>query len=276
MPDQPAKSIFGFSWGSGEKQAERLATPEELAEYGALGPDPETEAKILALFEEQLLQDLIKEIPPQPVVPGSPAAATEIALTETPVNVNEPAEARKPELVMQSAMQEIALKPAANRIPSPIQTLVEVATGPTQVSIAVPVEVPHQPSPADVAAAKALLEDDIAAEPVAAVEETGIAEEVVSEREAAEVLPRPVGTGDLLEFAEVLDQHRLWVESGGKEGAQGHFAGADLTGVDLTAANLQGAELQKANLRGADLSMANLRNANLVEADLRETNLLGT
>jgi uncharacterized protein YjbI with pentapeptide repeats len=138
------------------------------------------------------------------------------------------------------------------------------------------VEVPHQPSPADVAAAKALLEDDIAAEPVAAVEETGIAEEVVSEREAAEVLPRPVGTGDLLEFAEVLDQHRLWVESGGKEGAQGHFAGADLTGVDLTAANLQGAELQKANLRGADLSMANLRNANLVEADLRETNLLGT
>ena len=70
MPDQPAKSIFGFSWGSGEKQTERLATPEELAEYGALGPDPETEAKILALFEEQLLQDLIKEIPPQPVEPG--------------------------------------------------------------------------------------------------------------------------------------------------------------------------------------------------------------
>ena len=74
----------------------------------------------------------------------------------------------------------------------------------------------------------------------------------------------------------MLDRHRRWVESGGNKGAQGHFAGADLTDVDLTAANLQGADLQKANLRGADLSMANLRNANLVEADLRDTDLLGT
>ena len=81
---------------------------------------------------------------------------------------------------------------------------------------------------------------------------------------------------DLLVFAEILDQHRQWVESGGSAGARGDFAGADLAGADLTGVNLQGAQLQKANLRGADLSMANLRGANLVEADLREANLLGT
>ncbi|HKI11113.1 MAG TPA: pentapeptide repeat-containing protein [Candidatus Acidoferrum sp.] len=80
---------------------------------------------------------------------------------------------------------------------------------------------------------------------------------------------------DLLVFAEVLDQHRQWLESGGSAGARGEFAGADLAGADLTGVNLQGAQLQKVNLRGADLSMANLRGANLVEADLREANLLG-
>jgi len=80
---------------------------------------------------------------------------------------------------------------------------------------------------------------------------------------------------ELLEVAEALDQHRLWVESNGKEGIRGDFAGANLSDADLTAVNLQGADLTKVNLRGADLSMANLRGANLVEADLRETNLLG-
>jgi uncharacterized protein YjbI with pentapeptide repeats len=256
MPDQPAKSILGFSWGSGEKQAERLATPEELAEYGALGPDPETEAKILALFEEQLLQDLIQEIPAQPVVPGSPAAATE-SITETPVNVNEPAEARKIELLAGSLLEGIASKPVADPVPTPMQTIYElVADNAAEEPVRATTGIVALPSAADVAAAKSLLEED--------------AEEPVLEAK------RSAGTGDLLEFAEVLDQHRMWVESAGSTGAPGHFAGADLTGVDLTAAILQGAELQKANLRGADLSMANLRNANLVEADLREANLLGT
>ena len=81
---------------------------------------------------------------------------------------------------------------------------------------------------------------------------------------------------DLLEFAEILDQHRLWLDSAEAAGTRGDLSGMNLAGRDLTAVNLQGALLNKTILRGADLSMANLRGANLVEADLREANLLGS
>ena len=262
MPDQPAKSFLGFSWGgSAAKSEERLATPEELAEYGALGPDPETEAKILALFEEQLLQDLIRESPaketlPPTVDPAAPAAATETA-TENPVKANEPAEAQK-----------VALPPEV------LEMLAEESV-PITTDEPAPEKFNVSPEHATEVPAAAVADNSIEQE---VLKEWAIEPPVVTETEdAASVAESPVAaSGDLLQFAEQLDQHRLWVESAGKEGVQGHFAGVDLTGVDLTGVNLQGAELQKADLRGADLSMANLRNANLVEADLRDTNLLGT
>jgi uncharacterized protein YjbI with pentapeptide repeats len=80
----------------------------------------------------------------------------------------------------------------------------------------------------------------------------------------------------LIELAEVLDEHKLWVESGGDSGVKADLCGVNLAGADLTGVNLQGALLTKANLTRADLSMANLRGANLVHADLRNTTLLGT
>src|ERR1700691_3214002 len=79
----------------------------------------------------------------------------------------------------------------------------------------------------------------------------------------------------MLELAEVLDQHRIWVESGGETGAKADLCGVSLAKADLTGVNLQGASLQRVNLAGADLSMANLRGASLVQADMRDTNLLG-
>ena len=82
--------------------------------------------------------------------------------------------------------------------------------------------------------------------------------------------------GWMLELATILDQHRLWVESGGEEGTKADLCGANLEGADLTGVNLQGAFLQRAKLRGADLAMANLRHASLVQADLCNANLLGT
>lgn len=80
---------------------------------------------------------------------------------------------------------------------------------------------------------------------------------------------------DLLEFASILDQHRIWVETGGDEGAKANLSGVNLENSDLTGVNLQGAILQRANLRNADLSMANLRGASLVQADLSNASLLG-
>lgn len=80
----------------------------------------------------------------------------------------------------------------------------------------------------------------------------------------------------LIELAEVLDQHKLWVESGGESGRRADLSGVNLAHADLTGANLQSAVLDKAKLAGADLSMANLRGASLVQADLRDAILLGT
>src|ERR1700694_2358559 len=80
----------------------------------------------------------------------------------------------------------------------------------------------------------------------------------------------------LLDLAEILDQHKMWVESGGESGVKADLCGVNLSHSDLTGVNLEGAFIQRANLIGADLSMANLRGASLVQADLRDANLLGT
>jgi hypothetical protein len=86
----------------------------------------------------------------------------------------------------------------------------------------------------------------------------------------------PPSSIPLIELAQILDEHKMWVESGGDAGVKADLTGANLAGADLTGVNLQDAILTKTNLAGADLSMANLRGANLVHADLRETILLGT
>jgi uncharacterized protein YjbI with pentapeptide repeats len=80
----------------------------------------------------------------------------------------------------------------------------------------------------------------------------------------------------LLELAEILDQHKIWVESGGESGVKADLCGINLAKADLTGVNLQGASLIRMNLAGADLSMANLRGASLVRSNLQNANLLGT
>lgn len=80
----------------------------------------------------------------------------------------------------------------------------------------------------------------------------------------------------LIDLAEILDQHKQWVESGGETGVKADLTGVNLSKADLTGVNLQGAHLHRVNLSGADLSMANLRGASLVRAHLQNTNLLGT
>lgn len=63
--------------------------------------------------------------------------------------------------------------------------------------------------------------------------------------------------------------------AGDKNLSATNLEGADLRGLDLSAAiiqtsNLKNADLQNANLRGVDLSLSNLSGANLRNADLRD------
>jgi len=95
--------------------------------------------------------------------------------------------------------------------------------------------------------------------------------------QAAETSTKAEAAGiSLIDLAEILDQHKIWVESGGEKGTRADLSNVNLAHADLTGVNLQGAALNKTKLQGADLSLANLRGTSLVQADLRDTNLLGT
>ncbi len=72
------------------------------------------------------------------------------------------------------------------------------------------------------------------------------------------------------ELQKILEAHRMWVESEGKEGER-----AALGGANLQKAHLREAKLQKAHLREAKLQKAHLREAKLQGADLIEANLQG-
>jgi uncharacterized protein YjbI with pentapeptide repeats len=228
MPDKPAEHKKKNGETPKDMVRERLATPEELAEFGALPPDPVTESQILELLEEQMRE--------------TPAESPEVVvLEETRVEI--------PEKIIEVSK-------------APPETVMDGQT---------------------VAQAEAMVELEALAE-AAALQESEV--EAPKKKEDAALSATESAKGshaahgvlrhDVLEFAEVLDQHRRWAESGGKEGVQGDLSGCNLSEADLTSVNLQGAVLQKVNFRGADLSMANLRGASLVEADLRDTNLLGT
>ncbi len=87
------------------------------------------------------------------------------------------------------------------------------------------------------------------------------------------------------ELANILEAHRKWVESAGKEGERAILGRANLQGAalwgaklqkaDLGFANLQGAYLPEANLQGADLRGAKGQGAVLIQANLQKANLLG-
>ena len=82
------------------------------------------------------------------------------------------------------------------------------------------------------------------------------------------------------ELNQVLEQHKLWIETNGAEGQRANLFDAELycaylAGTDLRDANLIGANLARANLWGANLYAANLTGANLNCANLSGANLMG-
>ena len=62
---------------------------------------------------------------------------------------------------------------------------------------------------------------------------------------------------------KILEEHKLWLDSDGKQGARANLTDADLSGASLSGANLSGANLCRANLSGASLCRASLCGADL-------------
>jgi uncharacterized protein YjbI with pentapeptide repeats len=81
------------------------------------------------------------------------------------------------------------------------------------------------------------------------------------------------------ELAKMLEAHRLWQKSGGREGQRANREHADLhetsdlAGASLQGAILNGANFTKSDLTDTDLQGAELRRANFICAGLRRTNL---
>ena len=57
------------------------------------------------------------------------------------------------------------------------------------------------------------------------------------------------------ELKAILDQHRLWVESGYKQGKRANLRSANLRGANLRSADLEGADLRGADLQGTTFDL---------------------
>lgn len=80
---------------------------------------------------------------------------------------------------------------------------------------------------------------------------------------------------DAKELKDIIDNHKMWLDSSNNTGEKADLRRADLSGFDLRGADLSGADLRRTNLRGADLRWANLSEADLIGADLIGANLIG-
>ena len=77
------------------------------------------------------------------------------------------------------------------------------------------------------------------------------------------------------QLGEILEKHRKWVESEGKNGEKADLFGAHLQKADLCGANLREASLLFAELQEADLGQANLQETDLFGANLQKADLCG-
>ena len=82
------------------------------------------------------------------------------------------------------------------------------------------------------------------------------------------------------QLEQILKQHKLWLNSGRKQGQQAQLQGADLSGANLQGAYLCEADLRNANLRNANLERTNLcsgyngsKNCSFSGANLQNANL---
>jgi hypothetical protein len=79
-----------------------------------------------------------------------------------------------------------------------------------------------------------------------------------------------LGTISQSELTDVLEKHRKWLETDGKEGERSNLSNLSLAGLDF-----RGSDLRKAILRNSDLSKGDFTNAEVNKADLRGAQLAG-
>ena len=75
------------------------------------------------------------------------------------------------------------------------------------------------------------------------------------------------------ELDKIIDNHKRWLQSGGKKGERANLSYADLSYADLRHADLSYADLSYAKLIFADLRYTSLLYADLNFADLRSADL---
>lgn len=73
------------------------------------------------------------------------------------------------------------------------------------------------------------------------------------------------------ELKAVLEKHKLWVETNGKEGERANIQATLLMWANLEQSNLAEINLIYANLEDANRVLANLKNVDLEEANLNGT-----
>ena len=79
-----------------------------------------------------------------------------------------------------------------------------------------------------------------------------------------------------MDIKQILEDHKLWLESDWEDGVRADLRWATLTGANLYRANLRRANLTGANLTGAELRWANLYRANMTGTNLTDADLTGT
>lgn len=69
---------------------------------------------------------------------------------------------------------------------------------------------------------------------------------------------------------KIIENHKLWIKTEGREGKRANLSGESLYGV-----NLKGVDLRFSNMCGVNMENAVLENANLMSVDLRDSDLSG-
>lgn len=72
---------------------------------------------------------------------------------------------------------------------------------------------------------------------------------------------------------DILEKHKKWLDSYGKEGRRADFSKWNLSGANLATADLRDALMVQANLGAVNLSQANLSHVDFTEADLQGADL---